>query len=231
MKEILWSLGLIFLIYFFSRKVAENLFFVFYKIFKNQKTAFITFSLIYLPGTLLHEISHFLTATILFLKVKEVRIFPQFEKNQIKLGGVIYEKEDPFRGFLVGISPLFFGLLFFYFLITFNLFPASNFFLNIFFSYLIFAVSSVMFSSKQDLVDLLMLLPLGFFIFFFLFFLKVDVLDLIKKTHFESFLVKFLKRINFFLLFALLVNFSLFLVLELIKRKNEIFSPMRKNCR
>src|SRR3989344_2487342 len=163
------------LIYFLSRRTINNLFF---------------------PGTVVHEISHFLMASMLFLKVRSIEIFPKWEKNEIKLGSVQYEKKDFVRGILVGISPFFAGVLFFWSVSGLKLFPSQNVFLNLIFLYLIFTVSSMMFSSKRDLVDLIYIFPLLIFSygFYYIFDLKLDFLTQNKVLLEEIF--NFIKQVN-----------------------------------
>jgi hypothetical protein len=141
-------------IFFLSRQNIKQFFFLFKKILSHQKisyqkTIYKTISLFFLPGTIIHEFSHFFAAIVLFLPVKDIQIFPKFEDGQIKLGHVLYIKKDFLRGILVGIAPFFGALLFFFGLSFFNLFPNKNLGLNIALIYLIFTVSSLMFSSNR----------------------------------------------------------------------------------
>src|SRR4051812_13086785 len=99
-------------LYFVSRQTIKELF-IFLRKFLPNGAAFTIITILFLPGTALHEMAHFITALILFLHVREISILPEFQKDQIKLGKVIYEKKDIFRGILVGVAPIFFGLLIF----------------------------------------------------------------------------------------------------------------------
>ncbi len=117
---------------------------------KNQ--FFYLVAWLFLSGTIIQELSHFCIAIILFLPMKEIRIFPQIENQSIKLEMVYYIKKDFLRGLLVRIAPLFGAILFFL--------TISHLCLNLLLYYLIFNVSTIMFSSKKDLEDLLSFNPI-----------------------------------------------------------------------
>jgi hypothetical protein len=99
-------------------------------------------------------------AILLLLKVRSISFFPEFNGNSIKLGHVTYEKKDGFRSLLVGIAPLIGGTITLYLFFYFKMFPQRDFLLTIGGIYLIFVISSTMFSSKQDLKDILYCIPI-----------------------------------------------------------------------
>ena len=114
-------------------------------------------------------------ATILLLKVAKVNLLPTWEKNNIKLGSVSYYKKDVFRSILVGIAPIFVGVGILWWLSLTGLFPAHTWWLNILLGYLIWVVSSTMFSSRQDLIDILYVIPLIIFIAIVVYLFKINV--------------------------------------------------------
>jgi len=150
---------LLIVLFFLSRQTTNEIFYFLRIFIKSDSIIFGLVSFFFLPGTILHEFSHFFMAIILFLPVHKIQILPEFEKNYIKLGKVLYEKKDVIRGVIVGIAPLFGAMLFFWFLSIFHLFPQPNIWLTILLGYIIFSVSSAMFSSKQDLIDLMYVVP------------------------------------------------------------------------
>lgn len=202
------------LLFFLSRR-ATNQLFQFLRIFiKKEKIVFWIISLLYLPGTILHEMGHFLMATILFLKVRDVNIFPEIKEDYIKLGSVLYEKKDFVRSFIVGIAPFFAGIFFFYYLSIFNLFPATNFLQNLLFLYLIFAVSSTMFSSKQDLVDFIFIVPFIIFMAGGVYIFQINLSFIFKDQRVLINLLEFLKEVNFYLFISLIVNLGSIIILK-----------------
>jgi len=205
------------LIFFLSHLTINELFYFLRIFLKKEKVVYLFVSFLFFPGTVVHEMGHFTAATILNLKVHEVRFLPQLEKNQIKLGSVLYEKKDFIRGILVGIAPIFFALSFFWILAKFHLFPNSFFWLNILFGYVVFAVSSTMFSSKQDLVDFVLIVPIIIIIIgiIYIFNIKLDIV-LNNKLLKEGF-YNFFHDINFYLLFSLIVNIILIILFKIFR--------------
>lgn len=70
------------------------------------------YTIFVLPGTIIHELSHWLMAEILRVRTGEIVIFPDLSSDSEtrKLGSVATEKVDPFRGFLIGVAPFFVGI-------------------------------------------------------------------------------------------------------------------------
>jgi hypothetical protein len=84
---------------------------VFFLILSRRKDiSIILFSLLFLPGVLLHELSHFLMAKLLFIRTGRFSILPrEMPYGQLQLGYVEIEKVDPIRETLVGVAPLLTG--------------------------------------------------------------------------------------------------------------------------
>ncbi len=205
------------LLYFLSRWTISKLFHFLRVFLKNDHLTFSLVSLIFFPGTIIHELAHFFAAMILFLRVRSINIFPKWQGNEIKLGSVLYEKKDFVRGVLVGIAPIFAGIIFFWAVAAFKLFPAENIILNIVFLYLIFTVSTMMFSSKRDLVDLIYIFPFLVFLygFFYIFDLKLDFL--LKNKVFEKDLFIFIKQVNVYLFISIIINVFLLVMLFIVR--------------
>lgn len=167
-------LELIFL-HLISRRSITMLFHFFHHYLRNKRVVYSLIALLFMPGTIIHELSHFFVAIVLFLRVREISIFPDWQGNQIKLGSVLYEKKDPLRGILVGIAPLFIGLFCLYWL-SFFLVQQNEvtFGVRLLFLYLIFVISTTMFSSKQDLVDGVYVLPILLILAILSYVLQID---------------------------------------------------------
>jgi hypothetical protein len=73
----------------------------------------VLFALVFFPGILLHELSHFLMAKLLGVRTGRFSIFPQALPNgRLQLGYVETETGGTLRDALVGIAPLITGVLF-----------------------------------------------------------------------------------------------------------------------
>ncbi len=139
----------------------------------NRKLAVIVYSLIFLPGIIIHEISHFFMAAFLGVRTGEITIFPSVstEDGEQHLGSVEVTKTDMFRSSLIGIAPLIFGSVIiiavtkwqfpqilnnlsqFSWPLNQLLIEGKNILaipLNLIWIYLIFAISNTMFVSSAD---------------------------------------------------------------------------------
>ncbi len=111
------------------------------------------FAVVFLPGTFIHEMSHFLTALVLLVPVGNINLTPKIEEDGVRLGSVPIAKTDPIRRTLIGIAPIFFGLAIIlgsiFYVYTNNLFgqPIALVILAL----VAFEVGNTMFASKKDL--------------------------------------------------------------------------------
>ena len=152
-------LELLFL-FFSSRFIFQAFFFFSYKIFRSEKLAIIPIFIFFLPGTVIHELAHYLAAEILLVGAQDLEIAPKLENKHLRMGSVQIKKTDIFRNFLIGVAPLFAGSA-----IIFAAFVyfTSNIHLNELFSspfniastliliWVVFFITNTMFSSKKDM--------------------------------------------------------------------------------
>lgn len=117
-------------------------------------------SFIFLPGIIIHELSHLLTAAILFVPVGEIEFMPKVVEGGVKLGSVAIGKTDPIRRAIIGFAPVLAGLTIIIgiiYLFTINLQflreIQAYFLLGIVLlaGYILFAISNTMFSSSRDM--------------------------------------------------------------------------------
>jgi hypothetical protein len=130
------------------------------------------FSILFLPGVFLHELSHFVIAKLLGVRTGRFSIFPQsLPDGRLQLGYVETARADAVRDSLIGAAPLIVGTLFVAYVAIFHLqmrvlwdaFRNGQF--NLFWLgiralphvqdfylwfYLAFAVSSTMMPSESD---------------------------------------------------------------------------------
>lgn len=206
----------IIVLYFISRITIQEVFHFFAIFTKNRKIVFSLTALIFFPGTVLHEMSHFIAAMMMMLKVRDVKIIPEIEGDKIKLGRVLYEKKDVLRGVIVGVAPIFAGIFFFLFISYINMSFRDNLILTGLLIYAIFAVSTTMFSSKQDLIDIVFLIPFVMIIAFILYVFKVPVVDVL-----QNFLLKLdssLVIINRFLFYSFVIHVILIISFKSLRK-------------
>lgn len=145
-------LGLLILQYFAARKSLNTLVSLLDN-FLPRGLIFAAISLLFFPGTVIHEGAHAITALCLLLPVKSIHLIPEWDHKSIKLGHVVYEKRGLWRSIIVGLAPLPFGLLALWFILMWNVPVWLT-------GYLMFVITSTMFSSKSDLVDVIYIIPL-----------------------------------------------------------------------
>lgn len=151
------------LLYLLSRRVIQTLYWLLQKITRSRPIAIWIVSIIFFPGTVVHELSHLFTAEILGVHTGKLTLVPEgmegppfakasWGETEIKAGGVMIAETDPFRRTLIGLAPVYVGIIVLtalsYFLLQ-NINSITVITLIIFYG--MFAVSNSMFSSKEDM--------------------------------------------------------------------------------
>ncbi len=96
-----------------QRKLHIDIQAVLFLITKRLDVALAIFSLLFLPGVLLHELSHYLMARLLGVPVGRFSIIPQsLPEGKLRLGYVETSSTDFLRDALIGAAPLITGSLF-----------------------------------------------------------------------------------------------------------------------
>ena len=83
---------------------------IFLLITRRADIAIMLFSILFLPGILLHEGSHYLTARLLGVRTGRFSVLPRpLADGRLQIGFVETEKVDPIREALIGLAPLLAG--------------------------------------------------------------------------------------------------------------------------
>ncbi len=83
---------------------------IFLIISRSPEFTIALFSLLFLPGVLLHELSHYLVALVLGVRAPRFSLIPQvLPTGKLQLGYVETERTDIIRDSLIGAAPLFAG--------------------------------------------------------------------------------------------------------------------------
>lgn len=129
------------ILYFLSRKITTT---------AASSLNMYLLALIFLPGTIIHELSHFLMAKILFVKASLPNFIPQKSPEGIKLGSITVAQTDLIRRTLIGIAPLLFGVSAILFLVSKINYanPSLSLVLSVL---IVFEIGNTMFASPQDL--------------------------------------------------------------------------------
>lgn len=79
-------------------------------LFRRSDIALVLFSVIFMPGVLIHELSHFLTARLLGVRTGRFSLIPQrMADGRLQLGYVETAATDFLRDSLIGVAPLLIG--------------------------------------------------------------------------------------------------------------------------
>lgn len=198
-----------------SNKLFSRIYLFLHRIFKKDTTVVFVVSLVFLPGTFIHELCHAMAATFLGSRVTAFSIWPRIEGDSIKMGYAEVEVLDLFRNSLIGVAPLVIGTGILYLLAS--SFQNVDLIFKIVYLYLIFQISNSMFLSPADVKEVRVLLFLTLFILITAFitnfyFYKLNFLPQDFNFLKSSYYLETLKTVNFFLMFPLIINSSLFLI-------------------
>jgi hypothetical protein len=117
-------------------------------------------AVIFLPGVIIHELSHLFIATVMFVPVGRMEFVPKKENNKLRLGSVEIAETDPFRRAIIGFAPIFIGLAIivgsvYLFSHNISFLQSENYYIfiavSLILAYLLFAISNTMFSSSRDM--------------------------------------------------------------------------------
>jgi len=211
---------LLLLLFLISRKIINLIYTFFLFVFRSRKFAIGILSVILLPGTFIHELSHLLMATLLRVQVGKLSVCPKIEDSEeVLIGHMEVGKADPFRLTLVGIAPMITGLSIIYLIgkifmqnipltIPYTLNP-----IRLLGFYLLLVTCQTMFSSRKDLKSLIIVGPVIIIIAASLYFAGIR---LFFNEALNTTLLTVLNNLNLYLLLANLANLSVLILFGLI---------------
>ena len=126
----------------------------FLRISGNKSLAVRLFHLILLPGVVVHELSHLITAEVLLVRTGSLSFTPEPDEDRLVMGSVGISQTDPLRRAFIGFAPVLIGIgligfSVFYFLSDRSILSFPWNFGLVFF--IVFEVGNTMFSSRRDL--------------------------------------------------------------------------------
>jgi hypothetical protein len=192
-----------------SKMLTKRLSSLIYHLSRSKSVTIYSMAFLFFPGTLLHELAHFLMAGLLFVKVYHFELVPKLEGDYVKLGSVGVAQSDIFRRFFIGVAPVLFGT---FLLLSFLYYAASNgLFENYIFillmGYASFEIGNTMFSSKKDMEGALELLAVVSIFIIIFYFIGLRLPEGTFTRIFENPIVKeVFNKGSIFLLFPLVVD-------------------------
>lgn len=237
-----FSLFVILLIVLFplSSRLKITIHQLFFSLTKSQSWSISLFSLLFFPGTLVHELSHFLIASLLLVPVSNLELVPKLSDNgKVRLGSVQIAKVDFLRRTIIGLAPLFAGLAVLWIIVSYffpfkllltvdyllfanliNLLSQIPIYHLLFASYFVFSISSMMFSSKKDLAALFVFIPFLLLILTILYLLgfnftgvKIEIAGKITEV-----LLSIISQFNIILLVSIIISLAVFIFLYVLSK-------------
>lgn len=204
-----------FILFLSSQFLIQSLARLFYRFTKSQHKTVWLLALLFLPGTVIHELAHIISAGVMLVHTGDIEFMPEIREKGVKLGSAEIGLTDPIRRALIGMAPVFVGvslivglLWFFFFQIQqHNIYPYWVFLILI---YAIFIISNTMFSSRKDME--------GAFTFFALIIaivVALYVLDFKQVFYWLGSLLTpqvsdFIFKVDIFLIIPICINLAIF---------------------
>jgi hypothetical protein len=215
----------LFLLFLLSKKLTRLLSFFFYHKTRSQKATINYLALLFFPGTFVHELSHFLMAVFLNVRVGDMEFMPQIQEHGVKLGSVSIAHTDPFRRLLIGMAPFLFGtgiiLSLLYFGAKYELFSIVWFILLT--GYAVFEIGNTMFSSRKDMEGALELLIVLFVLAIILYLTGLRLPAIDPNVIFENPLAKqIFEKGSIFLLVPLGIDIVIVTLLSFFRRRKRL---------
>lgn len=211
----------LFLLYFLSHNVSMLFSRLLYRLTRNKKLTINLLALLLLPGTILHEIAHWLTAVVLFVPVGKISLWPKITSSGVVLGSVSMEKTDPVRRLLIGTAPVFIGVGIItgviYFATKNNL--LDNYWNILLLALIVFEIGNTMFSSKKDMEGAIELLLAVIFLggVCYLLGLRIQVSAIMAFLS-QPLITAIFQKGSVYLLFPVIVDTIIILVLKIFHK-------------
>lgn len=209
------------LLMFLSRKLHRLLSNFIFSITKNKKITVYFLAILFLPGTIIHELSHFLSGLFLLVPVGEIEFIPEFDDGSVKLGSAEIGKTDPIRRFIIGIAPLIVGTILIltavYLFSVVSIMGENIWLKRLIIGAMVFELGNTMFLSKKDLEGAW---KIYIFLAIILIILYISGFSLSPETIAEiskSKLVSIFEKASIFMLVPLIIDFAFIGLLKLFK--------------
>jgi len=227
MVEILILAGSLVLLYFSQHRLSKEFGRIIRDIGWGRKTLIVLWSIIFLPGTVIHELSHFLFAILTGARTGKIEIFPSFLEGSkdgprssgsgstVILGSVQTQRLNPIQGFLIGTAPFLIGIVLLAWISSSfqQNYNQSSFLLLFVQGYLFFTISNSFFPSWADIKQVIPLTIVVSSLVFIVYFLGIKIiLPNIPQ------LTSILNTISLTVFFSSLLNLTVILLLSVVRR-------------
>lgn len=190
----------------------------------SEKLAIILFAVLFFPGTLIHELAHWLMATALLVHTGDIELLPERRGDSIKLGSVSIAQTDPIRRLLIGIAPIIVGLLIllgslWYVTYAYQSFSQLPWWGWVILGYLVLVIASTLFSSRKDLEGAFSMLIAIIILSVILYFLGFGWVGIIIYKYLSTNLDTFFSQLALLMLIPISINSAVNLLGILAKKR------------
>lgn len=233
MDNLAWLFITIFLIELFSLAFFSNLLInalakLFFHLTHSKHATIHLLAFLFLPGTVIHELAHVLSAGALMVHYGDIEFTPEIRPDGVKLGTAEIGKTDLFRRAIIGVAPVLVGLILILsllFFVTARLISGENvpFWLAIVFVYVLFEVGNTMFSSRKDLEGAaeVLLIIIAFFIVMYI--LRFEAVFTFIGSLMTDSVAEFFKRADLFILVPIIIDLLIFGLVKLFLPKQHYY--------
>lgn len=211
----------LFVLFFVSQFLTKSLSHLFYKITRSQTMTINLLSVLFLPGVIVHELSHMFSAALLMVPVGEIEFMPKVMEGGVKMGSVGVGKTDPIRRAIIGFAPVLVGVALIigsiYYL--YGLSSLTIVWKLAIILFMVFEIGNTMFSSRKDLEGTLELLLVFVIIFAALYFVGVRIPENFTSFIFSENNLEYFRKANLFLLAPIAVDSVIILIAKTINSK------------
>lgn len=107
-------------------------------------------SILYVPGTLIHELSHYFVARLLGVNARSINLIPRHTKKGFVFGSVQVARTGTVRSLIIGLAPFFVGLPLLIVLSWVAFYSSYGLPVRAFSGYLLLSVFNTMWPSRSD---------------------------------------------------------------------------------
>lgn len=194
----------------------------------SQKISISVISLFFFPGTVLHELSHLITAELLRVRTHGMEFNPEYRDGRLKMGSVKVSQSDPVRQFFIGIAPFIVGvsilvsILFFYtrYFTFYSMFQSlQGFGAALGLLLIVFIITNTMFSSKKDMEGVVELIIITIVVFIILYLFNIHPENFIFYIFGNTYWQKIVQNIVLFLAVPLCINILVIVITRPITKR------------
>jgi len=194
-------------LFLLARYLIRSLSRVFFRITKSEKLTVAILSYFFLPGTIVHELSHLLAAGLLLVRTGDMELTPKIVEDGVRLGSVEIEKTDILRRAIIGVAPVLIGMMvIFGTLFYLQTLSSINLGIYVIAFWIIFEVSNTLFSSRKDLEGTLELLITGTILLVAIFILKPEIMQQFFVVLQKKEVANFFRNADLFLVVPVLID-------------------------